>query len=67
MGGPAVGFLPALPTPTVPRGATMDEAMRAMHDMPGMNEEPSRPRPSPSPTTEQKPTPHDSMPGMKHP
>jgi len=30
MGGPAVGFLPEFPTPTVPRGATMAEAMKAM-------------------------------------
>ena len=30
MGGPAVGFLPEFPTPTVPRGATMAEAMKGM-------------------------------------
>ena len=30
MGGPAVGFLAEFPTPTVPRGATMAEAMKAM-------------------------------------
>jgi hypothetical protein len=71
MGGPAVGFLPTLPTPTVPRGATMEEAMRAMHDMPGMKREPRRPQPSPAPTMEHEgkthPAPHDSMPGMTHP
>jgi hypothetical protein len=33
MGGPAVGFTPEFPTPTVERGATMAEAMKAMgHD-----------------------------------
>jgi ketosteroid isomerase-like protein len=31
MGGPAVGFLAAFPTPTVQRGATMAEAMKGMH------------------------------------
>jgi hypothetical protein len=30
MGGPAVGFLADFPTPTVPRGATMAEAMKTM-------------------------------------
>ena len=30
MGGPAVGFLPEFPTPTVPRGATMAEVMKGM-------------------------------------
>jgi len=30
MGGPAVGFLPAFPMPTVRRGATMAEAMKGM-------------------------------------
>ena len=30
MGGPAVGFLSEFPTPTVPRGATMAEAMKGM-------------------------------------
>jgi hypothetical protein len=34
MGGPAVGFGPTFPTPTVERGATMAEVMKAMgHDM----------------------------------
>jgi hypothetical protein len=33
MGGPAVGFTPEFPTPTVERGATMAEVMKAMgHD-----------------------------------
>ena len=33
MGGPAVGFTPEFPTPTIERGATMAEAMKAMgHD-----------------------------------
>jgi hypothetical protein len=38
MGGPSVGFLPAFPTPTVARGATMAEAMKGMDhgNMPGM-------------------------------
>jgi hypothetical protein len=41
MGGPAVGFMAGWPTPTVARGATMDEAMKGMHHdapaaMPGM-------------------------------
>ena len=31
MGGPAVGFTPEFPTPTVRRGATADEAMKGMH------------------------------------
>ncbi len=30
MGGPAVGFLPEFPTPTVPRGATLAEVMKGM-------------------------------------
>ena len=30
MGGPAVGFTPEFPTPTIERGATMSEAMKAM-------------------------------------
>lgn len=34
MGGPAVDFTPEFPTPTLERGATMAEAMKAMgHDM----------------------------------
>ena len=34
MGGPAVDFTPEFPTPTIERGATMAEAMKAMgHDM----------------------------------
>ena len=34
MGGPAVGFTPEFPAPTVERGATMAEIMKAMgHDM----------------------------------
>jgi hypothetical protein len=38
MGGPAVRFLPAFPTPTVARGASMDEAMKGGDhaNMPGM-------------------------------
>jgi hypothetical protein len=33
MGGPAVGFTPEFPAPTVERGATMAEIMKAMgHD-----------------------------------
>jgi len=33
MGGPAVGFTPEFPTPTVERGASMAEVMKAMgHD-----------------------------------
>jgi hypothetical protein len=36
MGGPAVGFLAAWPTPTLPRGVTMAEAMKGMqHGAPG--------------------------------
>ena len=33
MGGPAVGFLPGWPTPTIPRGASMAEAMKGMSGM----------------------------------
>jgi hypothetical protein len=33
MGGPAVGFLPGWPTPTVARGATMADAMKGMAGM----------------------------------
>ena len=34
MGGPAVGFTAEFPAPTVERGATMAEIMKAMgHDM----------------------------------
>jgi hypothetical protein len=43
MGGPAIGFLPAWPTPTLARGTSMAEAMKgmqhgsgAMPSMPGM-------------------------------
>ena len=36
MGGPVLGFLPAFPTPTVERGATMHSAMAGMSHMPGM-------------------------------
>ncbi len=36
MGGPAVGFLAGWPTPTLPRGSTMAEAMKEMnHGAPG--------------------------------
>ena len=33
MGGPAIGFLPGWPTPTVARGASMAEAMKGMSGM----------------------------------
>ncbi|MDQ6633649.1 MAG: hypothetical protein M3Z10_02715 [Gemmatimonadota bacterium] len=33
MGGPAVGFLPGWPTPTIARGASMAEAMKGMSGM----------------------------------
>ncbi|MES2178039.1 MAG: hypothetical protein V4550_09260 [Gemmatimonadota bacterium] len=36
MGGPAVGILPGWPTPTVARGASMQEAMKNMSGMAGM-------------------------------
>jgi hypothetical protein len=44
MGGPAVDFTPEFPTPTVERGATMAEAMKAM----GHDHAPSTPRPAPA-------------------
>lgn len=37
MGGPAVGFLPGWPTPTIPRGQSAAEAMKNMPGMPGMS------------------------------
>ena len=68
MGGPAVGFLPAFPTPTVLRGASADEAMKSMHqggatgmkDMPGMEA-------TPSPSAAPPATDHSQMPGMAKP
>ena len=33
MGGPAIGFLPGWPTPTIARGASMAEAMKGMSGM----------------------------------
>ena len=53
MGGPAVGFTPEFPTPTVERGATMAEVMKAMgHD----HGTPSGAQPTPKPT-ESTPSP----------
>ena len=53
MGGPAVGFLPEFPTPTVPRGATMAEAMKQMdhgamdHGAPATGRDSSASKPAP--------------------
>ena len=70
MGGPAMGFLSEVPTPTVPRGTTMAEAMKGM-DHGGMNHAPaSKPasKPASSPTPEAKKTEdHTNMPGMRKP
>jgi hypothetical protein len=68
MGGPAVGFLPTFPTPTVARGASADDAMKSMHqgdaagmkDMPGMETKPSPPAAPPA-------MDHSQMPGMAMP
>lgn len=64
MGGPAVGFLSAFPTPTVARGASADDAMKSMHqgaagmkDMPGMGT-PTSPSGTPAAMD------HSRMPGM---
>ena len=49
MGGPAVGFLPEFPTPTVPRGATMAEVMKGMdHAAMGQDSAASKPATEPS-------------------
>ena len=70
MGGPAMGFLSEVPTPTVPHGTTMAEAMKGM-DHGGMNHAPaSKPasKPASSPTPEAKKTEdHTNMPGMRKP
>ena len=70
MGGPAVGFLPTFPMPTVARGASADDAMKAMHeggagmkDMPGM---PAMGN-TPSPAGAAQPMDHSKMPGMSMP
>ena len=70
MGGPAVGFMPTFPTPTVARGASADDAMKAMHEsgtakkdmeaMPGMGKAPSSADTSPA-------MDHSQMPGMAMP
>jgi hypothetical protein len=53
MGGPAVDFTPEFPTPTIERGATMAEAMKAMgHDMksqPATVEQTEKPKVDPKP------------------
>jgi hypothetical protein len=70
MGGPAVGFLAGFPAPTIARGATMAEAMKAM---PGMQHEhatptstpvsaPAAPAAAPSPDS----TARDPHAGMSH-
>jgi hypothetical protein len=53
MGGPAVGFLPAFPTPTVARGASAADAMRGMEHA--------------TPATKPAPVDHGKMPGMQMP
>ena len=52
MGGPAVRFLAEFPTPTVARGATAEEAMKAMGHG--------------TPTDSTTPRDHRTMPGMQH-
>ena len=62
MGGPSVGFLSGWPTPTVARGASMAEAMKAMqHDAP------AKPAPAKPAPTKPAPMDHSKMPGMKMP
>lgn len=70
MGGPAVHFLPAFPTPTVARGASAEEAMKSMHEqtgaakaMPGM---PGMEKPT-SPPAAPPVAGHEHMPGMPMP
>ena len=70
MGGPAVGFMPTFPTPTVARGASADDAMKAMHkggagmkDMPGMPGMGS----TPAPAGAAQPMDHSKMPRMSMP
>jgi hypothetical protein len=54
MGGPAVGFTTEFPTPTIERGASMAEVMKAMgHDPRGGEQTATEPKPDPkSPTPE---------------
>jgi hypothetical protein len=78
MGGPVRGFLPSFPTPTVARGATMNEAMAGMQhgttqsaagsSMPGMSHSTTSPSSAPIPgmdhsSTAPAPAP---MAGMDH-
>ena len=59
MGGPAVGFTPEFPTPTVERGATMAEVMKAMghdHGTPAPAEA-TPAAPKPDSTSTPRPTP----------
>lgn len=73
MGGPAVQFLPAFPTPTVARGASAEEVMKSMQhqgaatkDMPGMADTSGMAKPA-SPSAAPPPAIHDHMPGMPMP
>jgi hypothetical protein len=70
MGGPAVGFTPEFPTPTIERGATMAEAMKAMgHDMgsqPATVEKQIEPTPKPDPKSKPKPDPKPPAPAAGH-
>ena len=68
MGGPAVGFLPEFPSPTVPRGATMAEVMKGM-DHGGMNHN-ATDQPAPAvgrDSTAAKPAPAAEKPARKAP
>jgi hypothetical protein len=82
MGGPSVGFLAGWPTPTLPRGVSMTEAMKGMQHgasgtnpgMPGMTHSgdsaATKARmPAPTKTAKPKPAPvdHSKMPVMKMP
>jgi hypothetical protein len=73
MGGPAVHFLSAFPTPTVARGASAEEAMKSMQhqgaatkEMPGMSDMPGMAKPT-SPSAAPPSASHDHMPGMPMP
>jgi hypothetical protein len=68
MGGPAVGFLPDFPTPTVPRGATMAEAMKGMDH--GAMDHKAMDQPAPAmgrDSTAAKPAPVAEKPARKAP
>jgi hypothetical protein len=81
MGGPAVGFLPAFATPTVPRGATMAEAMKGMdhgamdhaapatgHDSTAAKSAPAdKPAPAEKPAPAKKPAPAAAKPARRAP